>query len=67
MTMTTTTARILSVKDVQEYLGIGKNKAYDLLSTPGCPTIKIHGRYCVFEDSFIKWLRLYEGKSICKA
>lgn len=46
----------LTVKDVQEYLGIGKDKAYKLFEDKRFPSYRIEGRRYVRKDKFLAYL-----------
>ena len=48
---------MLTIKDIQNNLGIGKNNAYRLIKSPGFPTIKIGRKYLVPEDEFETWVQ----------
>lgn len=54
--------RILTVKDVKEKLGCGKNKAYDIVNQRDFPKIKIGRQMFIPEDEFEKWLLTYLRK-----
>ena len=54
----------ITVDDIVENVYVSKATAYRLLSTPGCPAIRIGSRYIVKADKFYKWLDGYEGKQI---
>lgn len=54
---------MLTVKDLQKKLKIGRDTAYALMHAKGFPSIKIGGRYFVTEEALIKWLRAHESKS----
>lgn len=54
---------MLTVKDLQKELKIGRDMAYALMHAKGFPSIKIGGRYFVTEEALAKWLRTYESKS----
>ncbi len=56
------TSLLLSVKGLQNRLGIGRDLAYSLMHASGFPAIKIGSRYFVTEDALEKWLRRYEGR-----
>lgn len=47
---------ILTVKDIQEILGIGKAAAYELMDRQGFPCIKIGRLKRVNRDLFFDWL-----------
>ena len=53
---------LLTVKDIQDTLNIGRDKAYTLVHASGFPSIKIGGRYYVSQEALLKWLNRYEGR-----
>ena len=46
----------MSVQELSAQMGISLPKAYELVKTPGFPTIRIGKRMLVPEDKFIQWL-----------
>lgn len=50
-------SKVYTIKDIQNYLGIGKNNAYKLLKTPSFPVIKIGKKYVIPKDLFEEWVR----------
>lgn len=53
---------MLSVKDVQQIMGVSKNLAYKLVSQHDFPKITINGRYYIPYDGFLSWCKAYTGK-----
>ena len=47
---------LMTVKELQNYLGIGKDKAYKLLKSKSFPSAKIGGRYYVIKPDLAAWL-----------
>ena len=47
---------LMTVKELQNYLGIGKDKAYKLIKSKAFPAVKIGGRYYVIKPYFAVWL-----------
>lgn len=54
-----TVSRLLTVKDLQKVLPIGRDKAYALMHSRAFPAIKIGGRYYVSEKALNEWLDKY--------
>lgn len=54
---------VMSVKDIQKKLNIGRDKAYALMHSSGFPSTKLGGQYIVTEEALEKWLRSYEYKT----
>jgi excisionase family DNA binding protein len=55
---------MLTVKDLQSMLKIGRDTAYALMHSSTFPSIKLGGRYYVTEDALNKWLTKVENKTI---
>lgn len=53
---------LLTVKDLQELLKIGRDTAYSLMHAKGFPSIKLGGRYYVTREELDKWLSKYAYK-----
>ena len=47
---------LMTIKELQSYLGIGKDKAYLLVKSKSFPALKVGGRYYVIKPGFIAWL-----------
>lgn len=54
--------KLLRVKDIAEIFGCGRNKAYELMKSPGFPTVKIGKNLYVSETELEKWIEDYSGK-----
>ena len=54
--------KLLRVKDIAEIFGCGRNKAYELMKSPGFPTVKIGKNLYVLEAELEKWIEDYSGK-----
>lgn len=54
--------RILTARDLQSILNIGKNQAYALMHSNAFPTIQINHRLFVTEDALREWTQLYRGR-----
>ena len=48
---------ILTVKDVQETLKIGRNRAYNIFARADFPAIRIGKKFVVEEKAFQNWLQ----------
>ncbi len=53
---------LMTIKELQSYLGIGKDKAYALVKSKSFPAMKIGGRYYVAKTDFVVWLGKQTGK-----
>jgi len=53
---------LMTVKELQSYLGIGKDKAYALVKSKSFPALKLGGRYYVIKPDFVIWLEKQTGK-----
>lgn len=54
---------LMTIKELQSYLGIGKDKAYALVKSKSFPALKIGGRYYVIKPDFDVWLVKQTGKT----
>jgi len=55
--------QLLTYKDLQTILKVGKNRAYELLKSDCFPTIKINHRMYVSPEALQKWVESYSGKT----
>lgn len=46
----------MNVSDLQQALGIGKNRAYDLVNRADFPTIRLGRKILIPRDAFLRWL-----------
>lgn len=49
-------SKLMTAKELQEYLHIGKNKAYDLIKHNDVPTVKIGGKTYVVVDKLQRYI-----------
>ena len=57
----------MSVQELSAQMGISLPKAYELVKTPGFPTIRIGTRILIPVDAYKEWLNKNERRSIrCK-
>ena len=55
--------RLYTVKDLRD-IGIGRDKAYQLMHNSSFPAIKIGGRYYVTQEALNEWLRKQQYKTV---
>lgn len=55
---------VLKVDDLMNRLGIGKNRAYQLLRCKDFPSTRIGRSYFISEKSFEDWLERNAGRTI---
>ena len=55
---------VLQAKHVRAILGISEAKAYEIMNSRRCPTIRMGKRMVVIRDSFIKYLFANEGDDL---
>lgn len=55
--------RLLTYRDLQDILHIGKNRAYELLKSDCFPTIKINNRMYVSQKHLQDWIDTYTYKT----
>lgn len=56
--------KLLTPKDVQSVLNIGKNTTYKLFALKGFPKIKIGKKYFIYEDDLEKYLKSHVKSTI---
>lgn len=55
----TNLSKLLTAKELQEYLHIDKNKAYSLIKHNDVPTVKIGGRTYVVADKLQRYIETH--------
>ena len=48
-------AEVMEVKDIQQFLKISRNTAYDLIKRKEFPTLKIGRLLRIRKESFLEW------------
>lgn len=56
--------QMLKVKDLQNILNVGRERAYALMKTKGFPAIQIGKTYVVSKASLKEWVENNEGRKI---
>ena len=51
--------QLLTYKDLQDILHVGKNRAYELMKSDCFPTIRINNRMYVNRDRLYQWIEDY--------
>ena len=54
---------MLTTKDLQRTLKIGRDRAYALMRPKAFPSMKIGARYYVTQEALDEWLRKYAYKT----
>lgn len=55
---------MIGVDEIMQKMGIGRNRAYDIIRKKELPTIRVGRRYLIHNDVFDSWLRgEYKSKS----
>ena len=54
----------LSVTEVQEALGIGRNSVYDLVNRADFPKIRMGRKIIIPRDAFLRWLDQHTGTEV---
>ena len=57
--MNVTVPKVMSAKQVAEYLGISKQGAYNLMNTESFPTLRVGKRLLVSTDRFLAWIEMH--------
>jgi predicted DNA-binding transcriptional regulator AlpA len=53
----------MDAKQLAEALQISKAGAYNLLSSPGFPTLRIGGRKLVMKNELVEWLKSHTNRT----
>ena len=56
--------RLLTIKDVQEHLQIGRNRVYQLIKIDSFPKIKIGNTYRIPMQKYLEWIQNSIGKTV---
>ena len=59
--MNVTVPKVMSAKQVAEYLGISKQGAYNLMNTESFPTLRVGKRLLVSTDRFLEWIGMHSN------
>ena len=54
----------MAIKDLQEYLGIPRDRVYQIVKNSDIPSVKIGRSYYVYIDNLNKWLSEKKKKKI---
>lgn len=55
--------KLYNVDDIQRIFGIGRSKAYQLLSSSGFPAIKLNKKILVEKSKLEEWVSKTSGKT----
>lgn len=55
---------LMTMKDVREFLGIGRDKTYTLFKEPDFPAVKFNKHAVVFKEDLIEYLKDHRGTTI---
>ena len=55
---------VLQARHIKEILGVSEAKAYEVLNSKKCPTIRMGKRMVVIRDSFVRFLYACEGDDL---
>jgi excisionase family DNA binding protein len=61
MTDVQTLPPVLTMRDVQEYLGISRPKTYELAHTRGFPLVRFGRAMRIPREAFLRWLNEQAG------
>lgn len=48
--------RVLEVKDIQAYLGIGRRQAYELVASGQFHSVRVGKKFKIAREVFLEWL-----------
>lgn len=54
----------MSIKEVAESLGIGMNKAYDLVNKENFPKVRVGSKYIILRNRLEEWLDNNIGENL---
>ena len=53
-----------TAKDIKNMFKCGQRQAYELMHTPGFPSIRLNTKLVVEHNSLVRWLKQNEGKRV---
>ena len=56
--------RLLTIKDIQGHLQIGRNRVYQLIKIDSFPKVKIGSTYRIPKREYIEWVQNNIGKTV---
>lgn len=56
--------RLLTIKDIQEHLQIGRNRVYQLIKIDSFHKIKIGNTYRIPKQKYLEWIQNNIGKTV---
>ena len=56
--------KLLTIKDVQEHLQLGRNRVYQLIKIESFPKIKIGNTYRIPKREYLEWVQNNIGKTV---
>ena len=56
--------KLMSMKEVQAYLGIGRDKTYALFRLRDFPAVKFNKSAVIFKSDLDSWIRDHRGMTI---
>lgn len=56
--------KLLTIKDVQEHLQLGRNRVYQLIKIESFPKIKIENTYRIPKREYLEWVQNNIGKTV---
>ena len=56
--------KLLTIKDVQEHLQLGRNRVYQLIKIDSFPKIKIGNTYRIPKREYLEWVHNNIGKTV---
>ena len=55
---------LMTVKDLQRELQVGRDCAYALMHASNFPSMKIGGKYFITPEALQRWLKQNEGREV---
>lgn len=54
--------KLLTTKELQQFLGVSRDLSYQLMRSKGFPAIKLGAKYYVDREQLIIWIERYSGR-----
>ena len=52
---------IMTIKDMEQFLQIGRSKSYELIKIGGFPVYKVGTEYRILKSELVEWMKTQKG------
>lgn len=52
---------VMTIKDVEQFLQIGRSKSYELIKMEGFPVYRVGTEYRILKSELVEWMRTQNG------